>query len=212
MSSPKAAPARQHRTPCHAGGALEPRPRRGEPAQRRQLVRPQNAGRQGVLLPKRSEARLAGTKIRGCRRREPQRIRGARGGAGGRVGAGGHAPVRARRAHRPRRLAARAGRADRGRAVRAPCRSRRQSRPGPDPRRQRREGVRHAPALSRHGAGRAVAHTAAAQSAPGRDRTDDDAARATASAARESKRTGSPKESWRNPSCGTRASRTRLSP
>jgi hypothetical protein len=55
-----------------------------------------------------------------------------------------------------------------GRGVRAPCRPRAQPRACADPRRQWRQGIRHAAALSRHDAGRAVARTAAAQGAPGR--------------------------------------------
>ena len=99
-------------------GSHQQCPRRGQPPQRREVVRPEDPRRQGALGAERAQARFSRAKAHRAAGRGCRGVPRARGGADRGAGARGRAPVRARAAGRLRGLAARARRAARGRAVR----------------------------------------------------------------------------------------------
>ena len=122
-----------------------------------------------MLGAERPEARPARAEVRGPARGGRGRLRGARERAAGRAGTRGHPAGAARPPGGGRRLAPGAGRADRGRAVRAPAPpGARRSRPRPDPGRQHVAHLPDAAPLPRLGRGLAVARAPSAEGAPGR--------------------------------------------
>jgi len=156
------------RVPAARGRSREQCPRRGQPEERREVARAEDARRQGAVIAECPEARPARSKAHGVAGRGRRRVRGARGGADRRVRARGRPAGHARGADRARRLAARARRADRGRGVRAAPRREGRGRTRADPRRQRPPLGRDRAPLPRRRAGRAHARAAHPQGAPGR--------------------------------------------